>query len=28
MPSPELIKVCDEMGMMVMAESFDEWKSS
>ncbi|WP_321424376.1 beta-galactosidase GalB [uncultured Bacteroides sp.] len=27
MPSPELIKVCDEMGMMVMAESFDEWKA-
>lgn len=26
MPSPELIKVCDEMGMMVMAETFDEWK--
>ena len=26
MPAPELIKACDEMGMMVMAESFDEWK--
>ncbi|WP_353332676.1 beta-galactosidase GalB [Bacteroides sedimenti] len=26
MPSPEQIKVCDEMGMLVMAESFDEWK--
>lgn len=26
MPAPELVKVCDEMGMMVMAESFDEWK--
>lgn len=26
MPSPELIKVCNEMGMLVMAESFDEWK--
>nr|WP_321376332.1 beta-galactosidase GalB [uncultured Bacteroides sp.] len=26
MPSPEQIKICDEMGMMVMAESFDEWK--
>lgn len=25
MPAPELIKACDEMGMMVMAESFDEW---
>ena len=26
MPSPELVKACDEMGMMIMAESFDEWK--
>lgn len=26
MPSPELVKACDEMGMMVMAESFDEWR--
>lgn len=26
MPAPELIRACDEMGMMVMAESFDEWK--
>ena len=25
MPAPELIKACDEMGMMVMAETFDEW---
>ena len=25
MPAPELVKACDEMGMMVMAESFDEW---
>lgn len=25
MPAPELIRACDEMGMMVMAESFDEW---
>ncbi|MDE5745166.1 MAG: DUF4982 domain-containing protein, partial [Paramuribaculum sp.] len=24
-PAPELVKACDEMGMMVMAESFDEW---
>ena len=23
----ELIRACDEMGMMVMAESFDEWKA-
>lgn len=28
MPAPELIRACDEMGMMVMAESFDEWKSA
>ena len=28
MPAPELVRACDEMGMMVMAESFDEWKSS
>ncbi len=27
MPAPELIKACDEMGMMVMVESFDEWKA-
>lgn len=26
MPAPELIKACDEMGMMIMAETFDEWK--
>ncbi len=26
MPAPELVKACDEMGMMVMAESFDEWR--
>lgn len=26
MPAPEFIKACDEMGMMVMAESFDGWK--
>lgn len=26
MPAPELVKACDEMGMMLMAESFDEWK--
>ena len=28
MPAPELVAACDEMGMMVMAESFDEWKSA
>ena len=28
MPSTELIAICDEMGMMVMAESFDEWKAA
>lgn len=27
MPAPELVKACDEMGMMLMAETFDEWKS-
>ncbi|MDO5016877.1 MAG: DUF4982 domain-containing protein [Porphyromonas sp.] len=27
MPAPELIEACNEMGMMVMAESFDEWIS-
>lgn len=26
MPAPEVVKVCDEMGIMVMAETFDEWK--
>ena len=25
MPAPELVRACDEMGMMLMAESFDEW---
>ncbi len=25
MPAPELVKACDEMGMMLMLESFDEW---
>lgn len=27
MPAPELVRACDEMGMMVMAETFDEWKT-
>ncbi|MBW8684810.1 beta-galactosidase GalB [Chitinophaga rhizophila] len=27
MPAPELVKLCDEMGIMVMVESFDEWKA-
>lgn len=27
MPAPDLVRACDEMGMMVMAESFDEWKT-
>lgn len=27
MPAPELVRVCDEMGMMVMVETFDEWKT-
>lgn len=26
MPAPELVKACDEMGMMLMIETFDEWK--
>ena len=25
MPAPELVRACDEMGIMLMAESFDEW---
>ncbi len=25
MPSPELVALCDEMGMMLMVESFDDW---
>ncbi len=25
-PAPELLNLCDEMGFMVMDESFDEWK--
>jgi len=25
MPAPELVNLCDEMGFMVMIESFDEW---
>ena len=25
MPAPELVKACDEMGMMLMAETFDCW---
>lgn len=28
MPAPELVKACDEMGMMVMPESFDEWATA
>ena len=27
MPAPELMTLCDELGFMVMVESFDEWKS-
>lgn len=26
MPAPEFVKACDEMGMMLMAESFDSWR--
>lgn len=25
-PSPELLQICDSMGMVVMVEAFDEWK--
>lgn len=27
MPAPELVALCDEMGFMLMVESFDEWKT-
>ncbi|MFV0325670.1 MAG: glycoside hydrolase family 2 TIM barrel-domain containing protein [Bacteroides xylanisolvens] len=27
MPAPELVRACDEMGMMLMIETFDEWKT-
>ncbi|MBO5831171.1 MAG: DUF4982 domain-containing protein [Alistipes sp.] len=27
MPAPELVEACDEMGMMLMLESFDEWRT-
>ena len=27
MPAPELVRACDEMGMMLMVETFDEWKA-
>ncbi|TPG72361.1 beta-galactosidase GalB [Hymenobacter nivis] len=27
MPAPELVSLCDEMGFMMMVESFDEWKT-
>jgi beta-galactosidase len=27
-PSPELLDLCDEMGFLVMDESFDEWKAN
>ena len=25
MPTPELVELCDEMGLMMMVENFDEW---
>lgn len=28
MPAPELVEACDRMGMMLMVESFDEWKQA
>ena len=27
-PAPELVRLCDEMGFMMMLEAFDEWKSA
>ncbi|MET4106285.1 beta-galactosidase GalB [Hymenobacter sp. UYP22] len=27
MPAPELVQLCDEMGFLLMVESFDEWKT-
>jgi beta-galactosidase len=27
MPAPELVSLCDEMGMMLMCETFDEWQT-
>ena len=26
-PAPELVRLCDEMGFMMMVEAFDEWRS-
>lgn len=28
MPAPEFVRACDEMGMMLMVETFDEWKQA
>jgi beta-galactosidase len=28
MPAPELVRACDEMGMMLMPETFDEWRTA
>ena len=28
MPAPELVRLCDEMGLMLMVEAFDEWKTT
>ncbi len=27
MPAPELVRLCDELGFMLMVEAFDEWKT-
>ena len=27
MPAPELVELCDEMGFMMMIETFDEWRT-
>ena len=28
MPAPELVEACDEMGMLLMLETFDEWQTA
>ncbi len=28
MPAPEFVRLCDEMGMLLMAESFDSWRDA
>ena len=26
MPAPDFVRIADEMGLMIMAESFDSWR--